>query len=204
MFRLLLFEIIHWDYIYCFFLSCLFSVVRPYQVTLHAKSKSNNTISSSVVLLLLFFFLLFLVFCEGTGFFASRNFVCHVAWIEVSAVSTLPPHVRVCSRADISEYLSRCLVSPNRLWQLSLVYNKLHIHSRKSDCFFPLEIRCCNSCLVICQGRAPRGPTYKVIYLRSFDHLRTLKMHFLCKIKHLLCEVEYVMKNYHHHRHSYH
>ena len=54
-----------------------------------------------------------------------------------------------------------------------------------------------------CQGRAPRGPTHSVIYLCPVDHLRTLKMRLLCKIKHLLCEVEYVTKNHHHHRHSY-
>ena len=83
------------------------------------------------------------------------------------------------------------------------IYNKLHIHSRKCDCFFPLKIIFCNSYLVNCQGRAPRGPTDRVIYLCPFDHLRTLKMRFLCKIKHLLCEVEYLTKNYHHHRHSY-
>ena len=83
------------------------------------------------------------------------------------------------------------------------IYNKLHIHSRKCDCFFPLKIIFCNSYLVSCQGRAPRGPTDRVIYLCPFDHLRTLKMRFLCKIKHLLCEVEYLTKNYHHHRHSY-
>ena len=119
MFRLLLFKLIQWDYYYYFsLLSCLFSVVRPYQVTLHAKSKSNNTISLSVILLLLLFSFLF--FCEGTGFFASRNFDCHVAWIEVSAVSTSPSRVRVCRRVEISDYLSRCLISLNRLWQLSL------------------------------------------------------------------------------------
>ena len=42
-----------------FLLSCLLSVVRPYQVTLHAKSKSNDTISLSVILLLLLFSFLF-------------------------------------------------------------------------------------------------------------------------------------------------
>ena len=58
------------------------------------------------------------------------------------------------------------------------IYNKLHIHSRKCDCFFPLEIMFCSSYLVSCQGRAPQGPTYRVIYLCPFDHLRTLKMRF--------------------------
>ena len=64
-----------------FILSFLFSVVRPYQVTLHAKSKSKNIFSSVILLSLLFFVFVFLVlvFCEGTGFLASRNFDCHVA-----------------------------------------------------------------------------------------------------------------------------
>ena len=142
--------------------------------------------------------------CDGTGVLACRNFNCYVAWIEVSAVSTSPSRVRVCIAGPTFQTIFPVA------WSLPIVcdnyryiYNKLHIHSRKCDCFFPLEIMFCSSYLVSCQGRAPQGPTYRVIYLCPFDHLRTLKMRFLCKIKHLLCEVEYLMKNYHHHRHSY-
>ena len=62
------------------------------------------------------------------------------------------------------------------------IYNKLHIHSGKRDCFFPLETTFCNSYIFVKGVPRPRGPTYRVIYLRPFDHLRTLKMRFLCKL----------------------
>ena len=117
---------------------------------------------------------------------------------------------RICKNERSYTYEWLEVHGSNVAWSLPIVcdnyryiYNKLHIHSRKCDCFFPLKIIFCNSYLVSCQGRAPRGPTDRVIYLCPFDHLRTLKMRFLCKIKHLLCEVEYLTKNYHHHRHSY-
>ena len=54
------------------------------------------------------------------------------------------------------------------------------------------------------QGHAPRGPTKRIFYLRALDHLRILKMLLLCKIKQLLNEDEYVMKNYYHPLHHHH
>ena len=77
-FRLLLFKLIQWDYFLIFLLSCLFSVVRPYHVVLHAKS-----IHTSYFMICIFFGL-----CDGTGTLTSRNFESlshclkrfHVVW----------------------------------------------------------------------------------------------------------------------------
>ena len=92
---------------------------------------------------------------------------------------------RICKNERSYTYEWLEVHGSNVAWSLPIVcdnyryiYNKLHIHSRKCDCFFPLEIMFCSSYLVSCQGRAPQGPTYRVIYLCPFDHLRTLKMRF--------------------------
>ena len=71
-------------------------------------------------------------------------------------------------------------------------YEKFHIHSRKCDCFFPLEIII--AIHFLSSRRTPRGQTKRVFYLRPLDHLRILKMRLLCKIKLLLNEDEYVVK----------
>ena len=132
-----------------FILSCLFSVVRPYQVTLHAKSKLNNTISSSVILSLLFF-VYFYFFVIGV-----------VYWlVEISTV-TLPE----LKCEQVRRYLLGLGSVAGQTFQTIFhvawsvpwivcdnyhyIYNKLHIHSGKCDCFFPLAITFCNSYLVV-------------------------------------------------------
>ena len=161
-----------------FLLSCLFSVVRPYQVTLHAKSKSNNTISSSVILLLLFYFYFFVM---GLVYW-----LVEISTVTLPELKCQPFRRPLLGLGSVAGQTFQTIF--HVAWSLPIVcdnyryiYNKLHIHSRKCDCFFPLEIMFCSSYLVSCQGRAPQGPTYRVIYLCPFDHLRTLKMRFLRK-----------------------
>ena len=120
-----------------FLLSCLFSVVRPYQVTLHAKSKSNNTISSSVILLLFFFYYYFQFFVKGLV-----SLLVEISSVTLPELKCQPFRRYLLMLGSVAGPTFQTIL--HVAWSVSIVcdnyryiYNKLHIHSRKCDCFFP-------------------------------------------------------------------
>ena len=115
-----------------FLLSCLFSVDRPYQVTLHAKSKSNNTISSSVILLLLFYFYFFVM---GLVYW-----LVEISTVTLPELKCQPFRRPLLGLGSVAGQTFQTIF--HVAWSVSIVcdnyhyiYNKSNIHSRKCDCF---------------------------------------------------------------------